>query len=160
MKFQPSLLFALFVGITPIQSFAQEAVVPTAEPVALADVTTEETSALIAAINKLRTDSGLEALVVDTALSARAAIAFPGVLNSPAVVDVTAIRKDFKASDAAILRGVVTYRKPASGGEFPKYWAEDPQWNEVMLGDFTHIGAATVKRSDGKLVAYAYLIKK
>lgn len=59
-----------------------------------------------------------------------------------------------------MLRGVVTHRGGKSGAQFPKYWAEDPQWKAVMAGDFTEMGAATVKRSDGKLVAFVYLIKK
>ncbi len=99
-------------------------------------------------------------LAVNAALSARAALAFPAALNAAGEVDVTALRKNFDATNVGILRGIVTHREEASGGEFPKYWAKDPQWNAVMSGDYSEMGAATVKRSDGKLVAFVYLIKR
>ena len=116
--------------------------------------------ALIGAINGFRAKLGLAALAVDADLSQRAANAFPDFANAAGVVDVTAIRRDFAATDAAVLRGVVTHRGAKSGAEFPKYWAKDERWNAVMIGDFTHMGAATVKRSDGKLVAFVYLIRR
>lgn len=139
---------------------AQEVAVAAAEPVVLNVSTVDETNALIGAINGYRTKLGLAAIAVDSDLSQRAANAFPDFANAAGVVDVTAIRKDFAATDAAVLRGVVTYRGAKSGAEFPKYWAKDARWNAVMIGDFTHMGAATVKRSDGKLVAFVYLIKR
>lgn len=150
----------MLFGIATIQITAQQPAVPLAEPVILADLTVGETNALIGAINKFRTDLNLAPLAVDSVLSARAAAAFPAVANAPGEVDVTALRKEFAASKVAVLRGVVTHRKESSGAEFPKYWAKDPQWNAVMVGDFTHIGASTAKRSDGKLVAFVYLIRK
>jgi len=160
MKTYKVLLTAIVCSFASTASNAQEAAVPAAEPVILADATVAETNALIAAINKARTDLGLAPLAVDMALSARADAAFPGLVNAPGVVDVTAVRKEFGASEVGVLRGVVTHRGAKSGGGFPKYWAKDPQWNAVMIADFTHIGAATAKRSDGKLVAFAYLIRK
>jgi len=158
MKPHKSLLAALLFSCASIQSQAQEVLV--AEPVALEVSTVGETNALIGAINKHRTDLGMPALIVDPALSARAALAFPAVINVPGEVDVTAIRNDFGATNVGVLRGIVTHRRESSGAEFPNYWAKEPQWNAVMAGDFTNIGAATVKRSDGKLVAFVYLIKR
>jgi hypothetical protein len=160
MKTSSILLASLLLGFSTFPLHAQEAAVPAAEPVILADLTVGETNALVGAINKFRTDLNLAPLAVDSVLSERAAAAFPAVANAPGEVDVTALRKEFAASNVAVLRGVVTHRKEASGAEFPKYWAKDPQWNAVMAGDFTHIGASTAKRSDGKLVAFAYLIRK
>ena len=160
MKTQTSILTALLYGFASIQSHAQEAAVPAAEPVMTAVSTMGETNALIGAINKYRTDKGMVPLIVDPALSVRALAAFPEVVNAPGVVDVTALRKDFDAVNVGVLRGIVTHRRVSSGAEFPKYWAKDPQWNAVMGGDFTHMGVATVKRSDGKLVAFVYLIKR
>lgn len=160
MKTHISILSALFFGFASIQSNAQEAAIRAAEPVMLAVSTVGETNALLGAINKHRTDLGMFALAVDPALSARAAVAFPDVVNVPGAVDVTAIRRDFDATNVGILRGVVTHRRESSGAEFPKYWAKDAQWNALMGGDFTHMGGATVKRSDGKLVAFVYLIKR
>ena len=101
-----SVLFCFGV----FQANAQEIVVPAAEPVILADLTVGETNALIGAINKFRTDLGLAPLAVDPALSARAAAAFPALANAPGAVDVTALRKDFRASNVGVLRGVVTHR--------------------------------------------------
>ncbi len=158
MKSTTSLLAALLFTCASIQSKAQE--VLAAEPVALAVPTVGETNALIGAINKYRADLGIPALVVDPALSARAALAFPAVLDAPGEVDVTAIRNDFGAKNVGVLRGVVTHRRESSGAEFPKYWAKEPQWNALMLSDFNSIGAATAKRSDGKLVAFVYLIQR
>ena len=133
---------------------------PMAEPVALTDSTVGETKALMEAINEYRAERGLAALIADPALASRAAEAFPAAANNGGVVQTTKLRKDFGASDASVLRGVVTHRGEKSGAEFPKYWAKEVQWNAVLLGDFSHMGAATVKRSDGKLVAFVYLIKK
>ncbi len=160
MKTSVKMLAALLFSVGAIQSNAQVAAVPAAEPVILADATVGETNALIAAINKTRTDMGLAALVVDPALTARADAAFPGLASAPGEVDVTALRSNFRTKNVGILRGVVTHRGVKSGGEFPKYWAQDARWNAVMIGDFNRIGAATAKRSDGKLIAFVYLIKK
>lgn len=159
MKTSSKLLAAFLLSLGSLQSQAQNAVVAS-EPVMVAVSTVGETNALIAAVNDFRAKNGLRLLVVDAALSARAAAAFPEVVNAPGVVDVTALRKDFRANEVAVLRGIVTHRGEKSGGEFPKYWAKDPQWAAVMAGDFTHLGAATVKRRDGKLVAFIYLIKR
>ncbi len=139
---------------------AQEAALPAAQPVFLSASTLGETNALFGAINKFRTDQGLAALAVDDALFSRAAEAFSGLVNAPGEVDVTQLRKDFAATNVAVLRGVVTHRNASSGAEFPKYWAKDARWNAAMSGDFTHMGAHTAKRSDGKLVAFVYLIRK
>ena len=139
---------------------AQDKAVPVAEPVVLKASTVEETNALVGAINGFRTKIGLAPLAVDADLSQRAANAFPDFANAAGMVDVTAILRDFAATDAAVLRGVVTHRGAKSGAEFPKYWAKDERWKAVMAGDFSHMGAATVKRSDGKLVAFVYLIRK
>jgi hypothetical protein len=159
MKISINLAAALLC-FGALQANAQEAVIPHAEPVILADLTVGETNALIGAINKFRTDMGLAPLAVDPALSARAAAAFPGLANAPGEVDVTFLRRDFGATNVGVLRGTVTHRGVKSGAEFPKYWAKDTQWNALLIGDFTHIGASTAKRSDGKLVAFAYLIRK
>lgn len=160
MKTSPLLLSILSLSLLPMPSMAQEAAVPVAAPVFLRASTLGETNALFGAINKFRTDQGLPALAADDALFLRAAEAFAGLVNAPGEVDVTQLRKDFAATQVAVLRGVVTHRKAASGAEFPKYWAKDARWNAVMSGDFTHIGAHTAKRSDGKLVAFVYLIRK
>ncbi len=160
MKICPIVIASVLFGLSLLPTHAQEAAVPAAEPVILADLTVGETNSLIGAINQFRTDLKLAPLAVDPALSERAAAAFPAVANAPGEVDVTALRKDFAATNVAVLRGVVTHRRESSGAEFPKYWAKDPQWNAVMIGDFTHIGASTAKRSDGKLVAFVYLIRK
>ncbi len=161
MKTQSSLAAsALFLAFATIQVSAQTAALPAAEPVMLSEATVGESQALVGAINKFRTDFGQPPLIVDPALSARATLAFPAVVNAPGQVDVTALRKEFGAADVGVLRGVVTHRRVSSGAEFPKYWAEDPEWNNLMLGSFTHMGAATAKRSDGKLVAFVYLIRK
>jgi uncharacterized protein YkwD len=160
MKNHAFMLSAMFCAFANTASHGQEASVPAAEPVFLADFTTGETNALVGAINKFRTDLGLAPLAVDADLSARADAAFPDLASTPGVVDVTALRKDFEATKVAVLRGVVTHRGEKSGAEFPKYWAKDPQWNVVMTGDFTHIGASTAKRGDGKLVACVYLIRR
>ena len=160
MKTYKLLLTAIICTFASTASHAQQAVILAAEPVILADATVGETNALIAAINKLRTDLGLAPLAVDMVLSARAGAAFSGLVNAPGMVDVTNLRKDFGASEVGVLRGVVTDRGAKSGGEFPKYWAKDQQWNSVMIADFTSMGAATAKRSDGKLVAFVYLIRK
>jgi hypothetical protein len=157
MKTSSLLLLVLFLSVP---AMAQDRAVLTAEPVVMGVSTLDETNALIGAINGFRANLGLRALAVDAALSQRAANAFPDFLNEAGVVDVTAIRRDFAATDAAILRGVVTHRGAKSGAEFPKHWAKDARWNAVMIGDFTHMGAATVKRSDGKLVAFVYLIRR
>lgn len=160
MKTKAFVLAVVFCAIFKTTSYAQESAVPAAEPVFLAEFTTGETNALVGAINKFRVDLGLAALAVDPALTERAAAAFPALASGPGEVDVTALRKDFSATKVSILRGVVTHRGEKSGAEFPKYWAKEPQWNVVMTGDFTHIGAATAKRSDGKLVAFVYLIRR
>ncbi len=133
---------------------------PAAEPVMVAVSTVGETNALIGAINSYRSAQGLRPLAVNDALSAQAAKAFPEALNSPQVWDVTGLKRDFKASNVAVLRGVVTHRGEKSAAQFPKYWAENSQWKAVMDGDFTDMGVATAKRSDGKLVAFVYLIKR
>ncbi len=159
MKTSSTLFAILLLGACPVVSLAQEAV-PAAEPVVLAESTLGETNALIGAINRSRTDLNLPALVVDPILSERAAQAFPAVVNVPGGVDVTALRQEFNAAEVGVLRGIVTHRGVKSGAEFPKYWAKDPMWNALIIGDFTHMGAATVKRSDGKLVAFVYLIRK
>lgn len=155
-----SLLAILFLGFSVNLSSAQEVAVPAAEPVMVNVSTIGETAALVVAINKHRTDLELPPLAVNAALSAQAALAFPAALNAAGEVDVTALRKNFDATNVGILRGIVTHRKEASGGEIPKYWAKDPQWSAVMSGDYSEMGAATVKRSDGKLVAFVYLIKR
>lgn len=160
MKTPSLLLSALFLSVLSMPSMAQDTAVPAAEPDVLNVSTVDETNALIGALNGFRSKLGLAALAVDADLSQRAANAFPDFANAAGVVDVTAIRRDFAATDAAVLRGVVTHRGAKSGAEFPKYWAKDERWNAVMIGDFTHIGAATVKRSDGKLVAFVYLIRR
>ncbi len=160
MKAPSILLTTVLLGFGSFQSQAQEAAVPVAEPVFLGASTAGETNALFVAINKFRTDLGLAPLAADEALFQRAIDAFPGLVNAPAGVDVTQIRKDFGATDVAVLRGVVTHRNVSSGADFPKYWAKDARWNAVMSGNFTHIGAHTARRSDGKLVAFAYLIKR
>ena len=160
MKLRSPLFSALLFSCASISSYAQEVTIPAAEPVALAVSTVGETKALIGAINEYRMELGLPVLATDPELSARAAMAFPEVINVAGEVNVTAIRADFDATNVGVLRGIVTHRGEASGAEFPKYWAKEPQWNAVMAGDFTDIGAATVKRSDGKLVAFIYVIKK
>jgi hypothetical protein len=160
MKTSPLLLFILSLSLLPMPSMAQEAAVPVAAPVFLNASTLGETNALFGAINKYRTDQGLAALAADDALFSRAAEAFSGLVNAPGEVDVTQLRKDFAATNVAVLRGVVTHRNASSGAEFPKYWAKDARWNAAMSGDFTHMGAHTAKRSDGKLVAFVYLIRK
>ncbi len=160
MKTSSTILAVLFLGLSAISSHAQEPAALAAEPVMLVVPTVGETNALIGAINKARTDLGLAPLAVDMILSERAASDFPEVVNAPGAVDVTALRKEFGANEVGVLRGIVTHRGVKSGAEFPKYWAKDPQWNSIMLADFTHIGATTVKRSDGKLVAFVYLIRK
>ncbi len=164
MKTHASIVSVLLAGLSVLQSNAQgtvvEVAVPTADPVMVDVATVGETNALVGAINKHRTDLGIPPLVVDAALSAAAASAFPEVLNAAGEVNVTALKKDFDALDVGVLRGVLTHRREESGAEFPTYWAKDPQWNAVMNGGFTHMGAATVKRSDGKLVAFVYLIKR
>lgn len=159
MKTSSVILSALLLGFVPL-SMAQEAAVPAAEPVLLSASTVGETNALVGAINQFRADLGLGPLAVDAALSLRAVEAFAGLVNASGEVDVTQLRKDFAATNVAVLRGVVTHRKESSGAEFPKYWAKDARWNAVMSGDFTHMGAHTAKRSDGKLVAFVYLIRK
>jgi hypothetical protein len=159
MKMTSKFVAVLLFSVCSIYSQAQD-VALVAEPVVLADSTVGETNALIGAINAFRADLRLPPLSVDAALSERAAAAFPGVVNAPGEVDVTELRRTFGATNVAILRGIVTHRGAKSGGEFPKYWAKDPQWNAVIIGDFSHMGAATVKRSDGKLVAFVYMIKK
>jgi len=155
-----TLFFLLSSVFLSVSAMAQDKAVLIAEPLVMDVSTVDETNALIGAINGLRAKLGLSSLAVDTVLSQRAANAFPDFANASGAVDVTALRRDFAATDAAVLRGVVTHRGAKSGAEFPKYWAMDEQWNAVMIGDFTHIGAATVKRSDGKLVAFVYLIRK
>lgn len=160
MKKSSLLISALILSALSLPSMAQDTAVPAAEPVVLNVSTVDETNALIGAINGFRAKLGLAALVADSNLSQRAANAFPDFANSSGVVDVTAIRKDFAATNAAVLRGVVTHRGAKSGAEFPIHWAKDERWNAVMIGDFTHMGAATAKRSDGKLVAFVYLIRK
>lgn len=160
MKTSPLLLSILSLSLLPMPSMAQEAAVPVAEPVFLSASTLGETNALFVAINRFRTDQGLAPLAADEALFSRAAEAFSGLINAPGEVDVTQLRKDFAATHVAVLRGVVTHRKASSGAEFPKYWAKDARWNAAMSGDFTHMGAHTAKRSDGKLVAFVYLIRK
>lgn len=160
MKTSSLALTAALLCLGAAHVHAQQTAVPAAEPVFLADPTAAETNTLIGAINRFRTDLGLAPLVVDADLSMRAAAAFPVLVRVPGEVDVTELRKDFAATKVAVLRGVVTHRGEKSGAEFPKYWAKDPQWNVVMTGDFTHIGASTAKRSDGKLVAFAYLIRR
>lgn len=160
MKTIPIVALLLFFGLGHIEIFAQDAAIAVEEPIMVNAVTIGETNALITAINKYRSDLGLAPLAANPSLSARAALAFPEVLNFAGEVDVTALRKDFAAKNVGILRGVVTHRGEKSGGEFPKYWAKDARWNELMTGDFTDIGAATARRSDGKLVAFAYLIKR
>jgi hypothetical protein len=159
MKTSPKLFAALLFSVCPIQSQAQDSA-PIAAPVVVEVSTVGETNALISAINSFRAAQGLGALAANDALSAHAAKAFPEAANSPKILDVTELKRDFQATDVAVLRGVVTHRGEKSGAQFPKYWAEDPQWKAVMVGDFTDMGAATVKRSDGKLVAFVYLIKK
>ena len=154
-----ALTAALFcLGVLPVR--AQQSAVPAAEPVFLADPTTVETNALVGAINRFRADLNLAPLIVDGALSSRAAAAFPDLASVGGEVDVTDLRKDFAATKVAVLRGVVTHRGEKSGAEFPKYWAKDPRWNVVMTGDYSNIGASTAKHSDGKLVAFVYLIRK
>lgn len=159
MKNIPALLASVLLGFGATLSQAQEVAVPAA-PVFLSASTTAETNALFAAINKFRVDGGLAPLAADEALFQRAIEAFSGLVNAPGEVDVTAVRKEFAATDVAVLRGVVTHRNASSGAEFPKYWAKDARWNAVMSGNYTHIGAHTAKRSDGKLVAFVYLIRK
>jgi len=160
MKISSKILAALLFSFTAIHSHAQEPAALVAEPVMLMEPTVGETNALIGAINKARTDLGVAPVAVDMELSKWAANGFPEVVNAPGAVDVTALRKEFGANEVGVLRGIVTHRGVKSGAEFPKYWAKDPQWNAIMIADFTHIGAATVKRSDGKLVAFVYLIRK
>lgn len=160
MKTPTGILAALLFCASALHSHAQDSAVLVAEPVMLDVATAGETDALVSAINKYRTDLGMFPLAVNPALSARAALAFPEVVNAAGEVDVTALRKDFAATNVGILRGVVTHRRVSSGAEFPKYWAKDPQWNALMGGNFTDMGAATVRRSDGKLVAFVYLIKR
>jgi Cysteine-rich secretory protein family len=160
MKLTSLLLSALLLPVVSMPSMAQDKAVSIAEPVLLNISTVDETNALVGAINGYRAKLGLAPLAVDADLSQRAANSFPDFANAQGVVDVTAIRRDFAATDVAVLRGVVTHRGAKSGAEFPKYWAKDERWNAVMIGDFTHMGAATVKRSDGKLVAFLYLIRK
>lgn len=160
MKTSSLFLSALFLCVFPMPSTAQEAAVPAADPVFLNGSTAGETNALFGAINKFRSDQGLAPLAADEMLFQRAIEAFSGLVNAPGEVDVTQLRKDFGATDVAVLRGVVTHRKASSGAEFPKYWAKDARWNAAMSGDFTHMGAHTAKRSDGKLVAFVYLIRK
>ena len=160
MKYVLTNSAALIFCLGAIHSQAQEPSAPAAEVVMLAVPTVGETNALIGAINKARTDLGVTPLAVDLLLSERAANAFPEVIKVPGAVDVTALRKEFGANEVGVLRGIVTHRGVKSGAEFTKYWAKDPQWNAIMIADFTHIGAATVKRSDGKLVAFVYLIRK
>lgn len=160
MKTSSKILAACLLSFSAIQSQAQERAVLAAEPVMLIEATVGETNALIAAINKTRTDMGIAPLAVDMELSKWAANAFPEVVNAPGAVDVTALRKNFGAKEVGVLRGVVTHRGVKSGAEFPKYWAKDAQWNSIMIAGFTHIGAATAKRSDGKLVAFVYLVKR
>ena len=140
---------------------AQEAAAPASEPFFVGDVSTvAETSAMVGAINRFREESGLRPLAEDARLSEWAAGIFPEGVAARGELDVTVVRKSFAAKDVRILRGVVTHRGAKSGAEFSKYWAEDPRWKAVMLGDLTHIGAQTQRRSDGKLVAFVYLIKK
>ena len=161
MKITTAFLSAALLGIAPLTTHAQGTAVPAAEAVFLDDVSTvAETNALITSINKYRSDLGLSPLAVNADLSEWAAGTFPKELNPPRAVDVTELRKTFGATQVGILRGVLTHRGAKSGGEFPKYWAKDAQWKALMEGDFTHIGAATMKRSDGKLVAFVYLIRK
>jgi uncharacterized protein YkwD len=163
MKKFPVLLSASLIAFSALTSHAQDPAapaVPVAEPVVLPVSTIDETNTLIVAINKARSEQNLPPLAVDATLSLRAASAFPNLVNTPGAIDVTALRKEFNALDVGILRGTVTHRGAKSGAEFPKYWAQDPQWNAVLTGNFTHMGAATAKRSDGKLVAFLYLIRK
>jgi len=160
MKKTSLFLSALILSALTLPSMAQDTAVPAAEPVVLNVSTVDETNALVGAINGFRANLGLATLAVDADLSQRAANAIPDFANAAGVVDVTAIRRDFAATNAAVLRGVVTHRGAKSGAEFPKYWAKDARWNAVMIGDFSHIGTATAKRSDGKLVAFVYLIRK
>lgn len=160
MKTSRLLLSIMSLSLLPMPSMAQEVAVPAAAPVFLSASTLGETNALFGAINKFRADQGLAALAADDALFLRAAEAFSGLVNAPGEVDVTQLRKDFGATNVAVLRGVVTHRNATSGAEFPKYWAKDARWNAAMSGDFTHIGAHTAKRSDGKLVAFVYLIRR
>lgn len=159
MKIFSKFFAALLFSVCLVQAQPQDSV-PIAEPVVVAVSTVGETSALIGAINSFRAAQGLRPLAVNDALSAQAAKAFPEALNSPKVSDLTGLKRDFQSVDVAVLRGIVTHRGVKSGAQFPKYWAEDPQWKVVMVGDFTDMGAATVKRSDGKLVAFIYLIKR
>lgn len=159
MKVSSKFIAAMLFSVCSIQSQAQDSAA-TVEPAVVDVSTVGETTALTGAINSYRSAQGLRPLAVDAALSAQAAKAFPAALNSPNVLDVTELKRVFQASEVAVLRGVVTHRGEKSGAQFPKYWAEDPQWKAVLDGDFTAMGAATVKRSDGKLVAFVYLIKK
>ncbi|MEP2774632.1 MAG: CAP domain-containing protein [Luteolibacter sp.] len=160
MKTPTSILTALFFGVASIPSQAQEVETPAIDPVMVTASTAGETNALLGAINQHRTDLGLSALTVDNELSAKAEAAFPEVINEPGIIDVAALRKEFSAADVRALRGTVTHRRVSSGAEFPRYWAQDPRWNALISGDFTHMGAATAKRSDGKLIAYVYLVKR
>jgi uncharacterized protein YkwD len=161
MKMRNYILTAILCAFVNTSLLAQEVAVPVAEPTTFLSVSTAgETNALFVAINKFRSDRGLARLAADEALYQRAIEAFSGLVNTPAGVDVTQLRKDFAATDVAVLRGVVTHRNASSGAEFPKYWAKDARWNAVMAGNFTHIGAHTAKRSDGKLVAFVYLIRR
>ena len=160
MKSSIPTIIALALLSASVPSNAQEVAPPEAPPVMLEANTAAETLALTNAINRYREGLGLAPLGVLPALSASAAKAFPGALNQPGEVNITALTRDYDALDVGLLRGVVTYRKPESGAEFPKYWAKDARWNATMGGDFTHMGASTVRRSDGKLVAFVYLIKK
>ncbi|MFM2199210.1 MAG: hypothetical protein RLZZ505_2642 [Verrucomicrobiota bacterium] len=160
MKTRDYILAAILCAFVSTAMQAQQVPVPAAEPTFLSASTAGETNALFVAINKFRSDRSLAPLAADEALYQRAIEAFNGLVNAPAEVDVTQLRKDFAATDVAVLRGVVTHRNASSGAEFPKYWAKDARWNAVMSGNFTHIGAHTAKRSDGKLVAFVYLIKK
>ncbi len=159
MKNFSKFLAALMFSVCSVQSQTQDPALHT-DPVAVEVSTAGETKALIGAINSFRSAQGLRPLTVNDVVSAQAAKAFPEAVNSPKVLDLTQLKRDFQAVDVSMLRGVVTHRGEKSGAQFPKYWAEDPQWKAVMLGDFTDMGAATVKRSDGKLVAFVYLIKK
>lgn len=161
MKTSSSILSALFLSVLSMPSMAQEAAVPAAEHSFMGDVSTvAETSALVGGINRYREESGLRSLAEDARLSKWAAGVFSEGIAARGELDVTVVRNSFAAKDVRILRGVVTHRGAKSGAEFSKHWAEDPQWKAVMLGDFTHIGAQTQRRSDGKLVAFVYLIKK
>lgn len=112
---------------------------------------------LLDALNASRTQSGKKPLPVSAKLTklARAESGSAAAAAKFGSNNTDGLRLKSGFNSLGKLQGTLKDRGPQTGAGFLEYWKKDPA--ETLSGDWTHVGVAISKSTDGRLFAILLL---